>query len=461
VSLLGALSVGARGLAVASAGIDVTSQNVTGAQTPGFTRRTLSTRQLAPVQQGALFVGQGATASGVSRVTDRLLGVRLVDAAGANSAASTLARQLSAVDTAFDFTNSTGLGEAIDLVFDALGSATADPSDASQRRAVVHALSTFASTASRIAGGLEGAMADADEELGSGLESVNAVLREVAVLNAQIGRQGASTGPADLLDRRDQLLVQLAQEVGATVQLKADGQAFVYVAGHAVVGVGDYRELSLGQDADGDPVVQVSMDGGTFDITDHVGGSVGGLVSARDRMDGWLADLDEFAFTVANAFNTQHAAGYDRSGAAGGDLFQVGTTAAGSAAGLVVDSALLDDPDLLAFAGDPTAYAGDGVNLEALLALEDDAAMFSSGTARSAASALVADVGSAVAEAYSDSEAQAALLSDLQSLRDGVSGVNTDEEATHLLEYQAAYRAAAKVMSAADELLQTLLSLGG
>lgn len=461
MSLFGALSVGARGLAVASAGIDVTSQNVTGAGTPGFSRRSLRAQQMAPVQQGALFVGQGAFAAGVHRSTDRLLGVRLVDATGAESAASTLSRQLTGVESFFDATNTTGLGESLDLVFDALGSATADPSDDSQRRAVVHAMSSFAATVARIANGLQDGLNGADEEIAGSLESVNAALAEVAELNAAIGRSGASSGPADLLDRRDQLLGELAESVGATVELKADGQAVVVIAGHVAAGIGDYRPLSLSENADGEPVVSIGMDAGAFDITGEIGGAVGGLVAARTQMSTWVDDLDSFAFTVGSAFNTQNAAGFDSAGTAGADLFDVGASAAGAAAGLTITSALDDDPSLLAFASAATALAGDGGNLELMLAIEDDSTLFTAGTARAAASAIVADVGTAVAAAETDAEAQGALLSDLSTLRESISGVNTDEEATHLLEYQAAYRASAKVLSAADELLRTLLQIGG
>ncbi len=461
MSLFGTLSVGARGLAVASAGIDVTAQNVTGAQTPGYSRRTLRVEQLPPVQQGALFVGQGAKAAGVTRAIDRLLGVRLVEAAGTSSEASTLSRQLSGVEGLFDATNTTGLGESLDLVFDALASATVDPSDPAQRGAAVYAMTTFASTVSRIAGGLADGLTGAEDELAAELDTVNATLAEVAQLNAAIGNLGAEEGPGDLLDRRDYLLTQLAEQVGATVQLKANGQAVVFVAGHGVVGRGDFRPLSLGTDAAGDPAVQVSMDDGTFDITSEVGGSVGGLVAARARIDGWATDLDTFAFTVANAFNTQHAAGFDSAGVAGLPLFDVGGTAPGSALGLAVNATIAADSSLLAFASAATALPGDSGNLEALLALEDDTTLFPVGTARAAASAIVSDVGTAVAAAGSDSTAQSALLSDLQILREGISGVNTDEEATHLLEYQAAYRASAKVLSAADELLRTLLQVGG
>ena len=461
MSLLGALQTGARGLSVASAGIDVTTQNVTGAGTAGYTRRTLRTEQLAPVSHRGLFVGQGAVASAVVRSTDRLLGVRLIDAAGAEASSGTLAENLRVAESYLDATNSTGLAEAVDQVFDALGSATTDPGDASLRRGVVHACDVLASITSRIAGGFADAVSAIDEQAGASLTVVNAALEEIATLNARIGRSGADVGPADLLDRRDQLILELGAAIGVSAELKADGQAVVYLGGHALVSGADWREVASSEDSTGAVTFQVAMDQGSLDVTDTVGGELGGLVQARGHLEGWIEDLDNFAFTFATALNTQHAAGFDADGAAGGDIFTLPTSATGAAAVLAVDSALMDDPSLLAFAGADTALPGDGVNLEAMLEIEDDTSLFGAGNTRAAVSAITSDVGATVAAAESDEEAQAALVGDLETLRESTGGVDTDEEATHLLEYQAAYRSAAKVLSACDELLRSLLAIGG
>ncbi len=461
MGLLDALNTGARGLGVASAGIDVTTQNVTGASTPGFSRRTLRTQQLDPVQQNGLWIGQGASATGVARSTDRLLGVRLVEATGAESQASTLSENLRVVESWFGTGATTGIAEALDGWFDALGQATADPSDASLRRAVVSAAEGLANVVSRVASGLDEAMDTFDEQLGAGVDEVNAMLAEVAALNAAIGKSGATTGPADLLDRRDQLLVELAETAGATVELRADGQATVMIAGHAVVSGGDARSLVAATDDDGRVAIHVAVDEGALDVTDLVGGQMGGQVEARTLAAGWVDDLDQFAYAFTAAMNTQHALGFDSSGAAGGALFLATSSAAGAAAAMAVDSSLADDPELLAFAGDSSAAAGDGNNLESLLSLEDDTSSYGGSTARAVLSGIVADLGTQVAAAEASAASEAARRGDLQSLRDSVSGVNTDEEATHLLEYQAAYRASARVVSAADEMLRTLLALGG
>ena len=51
------------------------------------------------------------------------------------------------------------------------------------------------------------------------------------------------------------------------------------------------------------------------------------------------------------------------------------------------------------------------------------------------------------------------LMTDIQNRRDSVSGVSLDEEAANLLKYQRSYEAGARVISVADQLLQTLLNI--
>lgn len=50
-------------------------------------------------------------------------------------------------------------------------------------------------------------------------------------------------------------------------------------------------------------------------------------------------------------------------------------------------------------------------------------------------------------------------MEQLTQMRDAVSGVSLDEELTNLVKFQRAYQAAARLVSAADELYQTLLAL--
>ena len=61
--------------------------------------------------------------------------------------------------------------------------------------------------------------------------------------------------------------------------------------------------------------------------------------------------------------------------------------------------------------------------------------------------------------AKTNSEYHKALTSDLSEQVSSASGVNLDEEMANLIKYQHSYTAAAKLITTADQMLQTLLGL--
>jgi len=74
-------------------------------------------------------------------------------------------------------------------------------------------------------------------------------------------------------------------------------------------------------------------------------------------------------------------------------------------------------------------------------------------------SGLVSKVGSDTSQANYQYKYTEALTSDLDDQQQAISGVNLDEEMTNLIKYQHSYTAAAKLITTADEMFQSLLSL--
>jgi flagellar hook-associated protein 1 FlgK len=70
---------------------------------------------------------------------------------------------------------------------------------------------------------------------------------------------------------------------------------------------------------------------------------------------------------------------------------------------------------------------------------------------------LVGEVGTRAQSAKATGDMSQRLFDDAESARTSVSGVNLDEEAARMLEYQQAYQAAAKVISTANQMFQSLL----
>lgn len=75
-------------------------------------------------------------------------------------------------------------------------------------------------------------------------------------------------------------------------------------------------------------------------------------------------------------------------------------------------------------------------------------------------SQLVSQVGNKAAEVNVTSQAQQNLLTQAKNSQQALSGVNLDEEAASLMQYQQAYQAAGKMMEIANKMFDTLLQLG-
>jgi flagellar hook-associated protein 1 FlgK len=56
-------------------------------------------------------------------------------------------------------------------------------------------------------------------------------------------------------------------------------------------------------------------------------------------------------------------------------------------------------------------------------------------------------------------QSQELVVSQLTEQQDGIAGVSLDEEMTNMIKFQRAYEAAAKVISAVDEMYTTLIQM--
>ncbi len=105
---------------------------------------------------------------------------------------------------------------------------------------------------------------------------------------------------------------------------------------------------------------------------------------------------------------------------------------------------------------DPSA---DNRNARALLDL-GEAALVDGRSLNESFSGLIGDVGARAQAANNNAQQSEIWLDNAQASRDSVSGVNLDEEAARLLQYQQAYQAAAKLISTAQNMFDSLISIG-
>ncbi|MHB1676842.1 MAG: flagellar hook-associated protein FlgK [Sulfuriferula sp.] len=111
--------------------------------------------------------------------------------------------------------------------------------------------------------------------------------------------------------------------------------------------------------------------------------------------------------------------------------------------------------------GPNTNGVGDNRNALLLGGLQSANTLFGSTTNFQGAYAqLVSSVAGKTNELNVTSTAEGSTLTNLQNAQQSKSGVNLDEEATNLLQYQQAYQAAGKLMQVASQLFNVILNLG-
>lgn len=454
------LLIGRSGLRNANTGIKTTSHNVANVMTPGFNRRSVVQQAGGPINQLGASIGTGVATSDIHRAADRLLTQRRTAAAGTSAATSKEAAILEQTEHFFDETNVDRSSRKMQYFFDTLAAASADVTDQSLQRSFINAGENLATSVTNTAGELIAQQESIVEEIEVLLPQVNGRLSEIASLNAKLLEVGTSGSSGDLADRRDLLVREVAEQLGATVSLDSDNVAAVLVGGHSVVFEGHARNLDIDftPGTGTPPEITMSAGAGKVYVTRDVGGQVGALLDSYDKIQTYIDELNTFASTFASALNTQHNAGFDSSGTAGEDLFTV--TATNPALNMAFNSNISDDPSLLAFHGAATAFSGDDDNLQSLIDLEDSS-MFATGSDTPGAflTALTARVASDVGSARYRADQEGLALQDLDDFAAALGGVDLDEEAGNLIMYQTAFQASAKVIQTTDRMLGILLDL--
>jgi flagellar hook-associated protein 1 FlgK len=439
------------GLQAAQAGMDTASHNVSNAGTVGFTRQRVDQASRLPGYRSFGPVGTGVDITDITRSRDVMLDARARTALGGESRFATLGDLLSGVEAAMAEPNN-GVTSGLDALWASFEELALNPPDTAARHDVLNNLQSLTSRIRSVAEGWQAAGRAVAGDITAEITETNRLLQEVADLNRSILQSGASDfTPNDLLDKRDIAVDRLARLAGVRVSITDSGAARVSLDG-----------LALVHDA---VASRLSFDSGTNQIVHSSGVSIdaGGSLGARQGfletvLPQYQSNLDTFAEELAAALNGQHATGFTPSGSAGGTLLAY----APGAAALTINLAITDASELAAAAGGPPVAEFDGINAEAMAGLRSALAA-AGGTQSLGASirGLVGSVGSATAAAFTESASQRALAASAENARSQIHGVSVDEEMVNLLTSQRAYEAAARVMTAVDQTLDTLINRTG
>lgn len=460
MGLVDILQTGRSGLKAAQVGIQTVGQNVTNASTVGYSRRSVVLAPGVP----APFGGRGVEVVALKRADDPLLRRTLLGARGEAGSAEARSSSAGAVATAFDELDIGGPGAAMDDLFASFRLLEARPDDMGVREDVLSRAEAMAVAFSRQAETIHREQVDADTRIRTAVERIDELAGRIAELNAEIGAAEGRGGSHELRDRRDQLVGEVSKLIDVSSIDNADGTITLVVCGGIPIVDGrEARNLRIDPaSAPGAARVQYGEDGGPWiDITDRIrSGEIAGYLTARDVDLQGLADrLDQLAFDVASAIDAVHQTGFGLDGLDGRRLFAALGGPAGAAAALSVDVAVAGNPSAVA-AAQEAGLPGDNRNALAIAALSDaNVAGGGTETAAEEYAALVGQAASNARQAEEQVETRQAAESQSESLLAEQVGVSIDEEMVDMIAFERAYQAASKLISMADEMYQTLLSM--
>jgi flagellar hook-associated protein 1 FlgK len=354
------------------------------------------------------------------------------------------------------------LSNGVDNFFKALNAVGEDPMSGPLRGQVVTAANAMAESFNSIYAVTRNQQISVQQQRESVLPKFNTLAKNIASLNERIIAAGAQgTNTSGLIDERDVAIDQLSQLAAIEVLEQPDGSRTVSLKTGQPIVVGKLAGSLVIDSTSGSPVLEASFAGTDYAVDDsRMGGQLGGLGNfERNTLLPLQTSIKEMAEQLATAVNTTLAGGSDPAGNPGKPLFALDGGGIGGILSVPDDYAATD----LAFAG-AGLPPGDSTNLQALVAIKQQAI-----TLTSVGSVSIGDADTQlVGKLAIDSQQNQSLLNTATTIRRqaeddwaSTSGVNRDEEAMNLVEFQNMYQANMKVLAVANQLFDSTLSMFG
>jgi flagellar hook-associated protein 1 FlgK len=324
------LNTAVSGLLAFQQELDTTSNNISNANTPGYSRETTDLVSVPGPYIGDLSIGDGVQVSSVQRVYDQTVASQVVAATSAYNQLNTFSTQAAAVDNLLGSTTG-GLSSQLQSLVTALQTVANSPTSSASRQAFLSQAQQLVSSLQNDDSSLQSLGSQTNTQLTSDASEVTSLGQSIATLNQQImaDTSQSSQAPGSLLDQRDQLINQLATYANVTTTQESDGTVNVYIGSGQTLVTGTTAASLTAIPNAYDPSQEdlaLSSPAGPIDVTQQIsGGTLGGLLQFRSQMlDPAANSLGQIAVVLSNAMNTQNESGLDQSGNLGGAIFAVG-----------------------------------------------------------------------------------------------------------------------------------------
>jgi len=197
--------------------INVTSHNISNANTEGFSRQhiVLQTARPQTIAGGVGQIGTGVTVSAIERTRNQFLDYQIRKESSLLGNYSVRQDYLSEIEGIFNEPSDTGISELMSEFFDAWQTLSKNPEKSDARTVVAQKAKALADELNHTYKKLNDTKDNAAKEIQNNLFEVNTILDQLNSINKEIITVTiAGNNPNDLLDSRDLLLDELSTKFG-------------------------------------------------------------------------------------------------------------------------------------------------------------------------------------------------------------------------------------------------------
>ena len=440
------------GLRTAEKSLSVTSNNIVNADTPGYTRQRVEKSPLG-MQKTNHHVGLGVNVSHVSRLRNDMNDLLMNEKKQNMSYMQEKARIYEHLQASMATDSGGDLDYRISRLFDAFSSLSADPQDLSVRNNLVSEATQLTDKLGDLSRNLERSSELLMDSAIKSVNSVNSIISEINNLNKSI-KLAQAQGKEDRagLDQRVQKLAELSQWVDYDTNVTDTGALEIQIGGIKVLD--ENRAMPLKPDInDVNKKFLLRLENGK--AVNASGGKLGAEIEMYEKGISVLQNrLDLIAEKIVTEFNSIHLQGYGLEDATARNFFDPQYT---SASDIRINEDLVNNHKHIAASSMP-GEAGNG-DLAAQLANLRNENLINGRKLVDDAVDLISLPGSFLHSLNSQIETREAEIHMLDIQQEREAGVNIDEELSNMIKYQNAYQGAARVMSAAQQMYDTLISI--
>ena len=494
------LETARRSLSTHQWALQATGNNVANASNPGYSRQRLTlgmTEQLS-VNFGGTKAGQfgtGVRGETLARIRDLMIDQQYRDESVKNAFYATKEAAFGRMEDIINEPSENGLAHALDKFWSSLQDLAVNPDDTGARSVVRQRALTLTQTFNYMSSSLSKVQEDLKAEAGVVTKKINDLLTKIGDVNRQIGdAEPLGVLPNELYDERDRYMDELSQyiefervpvdytngETRGNSQRVAEGRIDIRISlpgtpsatvvtlvdgktgGVGAISETGYRDASK---LTTDPFVSMplkDMPNGKLRALVEMYGSTSGAEAHKGEFEQMLLDLDAMAKEFTTAFNDLHKTFYDGNVQDNPRQTGIDFFFGSDAKTVTVNPTILENLNLIAISKDKNI--GDGSGALDLANLKSAQITFTGGSSTATTSIgkyYQNVIGNMAVEASQNgnlAKSTFALLSSSDQRRQSVSAVSLDEEMTMMIQYQHAYNAAARNITAVDEMLDKIIN---